>query len=477
MSNIFKQLSNKVTSVFRRDSWINRSTGFGLLDGRVGNTQVRSSIALSYQTLSEMYYGNGLAKRIVNCFVDDALRNGFLECADEEVKKAFKRLGIPKLVKEACYFSRLYGGSMIVAFLDDGLELSSPISEKRINKIINFRVFDKSQISWTDDDLNKNYLSTNFGKPDFYNISSLNLSVEAPNIRVHESRCKILDGVTTSHFKRHSNAGWGDSVLQACFDSLRYYGIMNEGSAEIINDFIQVIIKMNGLSDKLMQENGAQEIAMRAYSLDTSRSNANLILLDAENEDYEKKASSISGLSDLWDRFSESICAATGYPITRLFGRSPGGLNSTGTSDLTNYYDLVSAYRSDAIEPIIDWMINLLVNQTEWVGTKDIEWSFASLVEHTPLENAQLEEIYSKIDWGYIDRGAIDASEAWQERFGQGEFKKNIILKAPKVDDSLSQENIEILETMMVAPKKAEKKETELEKKTRKVIDSLFESI
>jgi phage-related protein (TIGR01555 family) len=449
-----------------------------MLDGRVGNTQVKPAEFLSYQTLSEMYYGNGLAKRIVNCFVDDALRNGFLECGDEEVKKTFKKLGIPKLIKEACYFSRLYGGSMIVAFLDDGLELSTPVSNKRINKIINFRVFDKNQISWTDDDLNKNYLSTNFGKPDFYNISSLNLAVESPNIRVHESRCKILDGVTTSHFKRHKNAGWGDSVLQACFDSLRYYGIVNEGSAEIINDFIQVIIKMNGLSDKLMQEGGSQEIAMRAYSLDTSRSNANLILLDAENEDYEKKASSISGLSDLWDRFSESICAATGYPITRLFGRSPGGLNSTGTSDLTNYYDLVSAYRSDAIEPIIDWMVNLLVNQAEWEGTKDIEWSFASLVEHTPLENAQLQKIYAEIDCMYIDRGAIDAGEAWQERFGQGEFRKDITLKVPEVDESLSEESIGLLESMIAAPKKAEeKKETELEKKTRKVIDSLYESV
>jgi hypothetical protein len=103
-----------------------------MLDGRVGNTQVKPAEFLSYQTLSEMYYGNGLAKRIVNCFVDDALRNGFLECGDEEVKKTFKKLGIPKLIKEACYFSRLYGGSMIVAFLDDGLELSTPVSNKRI---------------------------------------------------------------------------------------------------------------------------------------------------------------------------------------------------------------------------------------------------------------------------------------------------------------------------------------------------------
>ena len=473
-----QQLGNKITSVFRMDSWINNFTGFGLVDGRVGNTRVKSSTFLPYWTLSEMYYGNGLAKRIVNSFVDDALRNGFLECGDEDIKKTFKKLGLSKLIKEACYFSRLYGGSMIIAFLDDGLELHEPVSENRINKIINFRVFDKSQISWTEADLNRNYLSSNFSKPDIYTISSPNNTIEAPMLKVHETRCKILDGVTTSYLKRKTNAGWGDSVLQACFDSLRYYGLVNESSAEIIQDFIQVIIKINGLSAMMIKPGGKEQIQGRMKGLDFSRSTSNLIGIDADKEDYEKKSSSVAGLADLWDRFSESVCAATGYPATRLFGRSPGGLNSTGDSDLKNYYDLVSAYRSDEIEPIIDWILNLIVNQQEWKGEKEIEWSFASLVEQTPLEDAQLKKLYAEIDWGYIDRGAIEAGEAWQERFGKGEFKRDIELKQLEFDVNFSDEEVAIIGNLQKKEeqKQEAKKESETEKKAKKVLDNLFNS-
>lgn len=472
-----QQLGNKVTSVFRSDNWVNSSTGLGLLSGRVGNTRIKGSTYLSYSDLSEMYYGNGLAKRIVNSFVDDALRNGFLVCGNDKVKDAFKKLALPKVIKEACYFSRLYGGSIIVAFLDDGLDLKEPVSDTRINKIISFRVFDKSQISWQEADLNRDFLSPNFALPEFYTITSFKNSADTSILKIHASRCKVLDGITTSHLKRRTNLGWGDSVLQACYDSLRYYGIVAENSSEIINDFIQVIIKMNGLAHQIIKEGGKEAVAARMDAIDVSRSNSNLIFLDAEKEDYEKKSSSVSGLADLWDRFSESVCAATGYPATRLFGRSPGGLNSTGDSDLKNYYDLVSAYRSDEIEPIINWILNFITHQQEWGSDKDIEWSFASLVEQTPLEDAKLKKLYAEIDWGYIDRGAIDAGSTWQERFGKGEFQENIQLKQLERDaDFTDLEELEIISDL----KKEEsqiKEESNTERKAKKVLDSVFNSL
>jgi phage-related protein (TIGR01555 family) len=338
-------------------------------------------------------------------------------------------------------------------------------------------VFDKSQISWQEADLNRDFLSPNFALPEFYTITSFKNSADTSILKIHASRCKVLDGITTSHLKRRTNLGWGDSVLQACYDSLRYYGIVAESSAEIITDFIQVIIKINGLADKMVKDVGRQQIADRGDSIDESRSSANLIFLDSVGEDYEKKSSSVAGLADLWDRFSESVCAATGYPATRLFGRSPGGLNSTGDSDLKNYYDLVSAYRSDEIEPIINWILNFITHQQEWGSDKDIEWSFASLVEQTPLEDAKLKKLYAEIDWGYIDRGAIDAGNTWQERFGKGEFQENIQLKQLERDaDFTDLEELEIISDL----KKEEsqiKEESNTERKAKKVLDSVFNSL
>jgi phage-related protein (TIGR01555 family) len=463
-----KQLVKQVSGSFRSDNWRNASTGLGASRGRVSNTQVRQLPQLSVMELSELYRSNGLAKRIVNSFVDDALRNGFLVCNNTTLKEELKRLSLIKTIKEACYFSRLYGGSMLVVMLDDGLDFKEPVSTDRIQKIVSFKMFDKSQISWQESDINKDFLSPYFALPEFYTITPNNWS-DVGRLKIHASRCKILDGIVTDITGRRYNGGWGDSVLQACFDALRRYGIVAETSTEIITDFVQVILKINGLADKMVKEGGRQQIAARGAAIDESRSVANLIFLDSTGEDYEKKSSSVAGLAELWDRFSESICAVTGYPATRLFGKSPAGLNSTGTGDLKNYYDLVSAYRSDEVEPIIDWVTTFITSQKSWKGDVNIEWTFASLVEQSPLEDAELKKLYAEIDCMYIDRGAIDAGDTWQARFGSGTFKENIELSKLEQEDLSDIEELELLTSIQ--------KESAVESKAQQVVNDIYQSI
>ena len=63
--------------------------------------------------------------------------------------------------------------------------------------------------------------------------------------------------------------------------------------------------------------------------------------------------------------------------------------------------------------------------------------TFASLEEPSELEFADIKKKYAEIDSLYIDRGAIDAKTAWQERFGSGEFKYNIKL-SPELESDIS---------------------------------------
>ena len=449
---IFDKAKSTINSLFekRTDSWINSSTGLGLHRGRVGATRVKMPAVLGFDDLSNLYTSNGLARRIVNSLVDDSMRGNFIDVSDDEVKEEFKRLNLIKYIKETCYFSRLFGGAILVAFVDDGQDMDKPLNKKNLYKIVHFKVFDKQWITWYENDIIRPYLSERFGLPEFYYLNSPWHTQELM-LKVHHSRCFLLDGVCTTEMRRRQRQNFGDSVLQSCFDNLRQYGLVSEASAEIVNDFIQVIVKLNGLASNMSRQGGREDLAMRAESLDLTRSTANLIFLDADKEDYEKKASSVAGLSDLWGKFAESMCAATGYPMTRLFGRSPGGLNSTGENDMRNYYDLVSAYRNDELAPLIDWLMNLITLQKTWEGEKEIEWNFCNLVEQTPLENAELKKKYAEIDAMYIDRGAIDAGEAWQERFGGEEFKEDIQLKKqePQEDPLLDKETEAMMNSIL----------------------------
>jgi hypothetical protein len=121
--------------VFRQDHWQNRLTNIGSSLSRTGQAQVKGYKKLIYSELSSLYSGNGLARRIVQCLVDDAVRSGFFNSANDDLKKEFKRLKVNNVLKEAGYFSRLYGGSLILLIIDDGLSLEEPLNEKRINKI------------------------------------------------------------------------------------------------------------------------------------------------------------------------------------------------------------------------------------------------------------------------------------------------------------------------------------------------------
>ena len=458
----------------RSDNWTNSMTNLGVNSSRVNSTKVGFLPLLDYMTLDEMYKSNGLAQKIVNIIVDDAMR-GFIE-ADYDLLQEMSRIKLKQRITDGCYAGRLYGGALLVAFVDDGLELEKPVNLNRIDKIISIKVFDKSQVTWFGGDLNTNYGSEHFGEPEFYTINSYSNVVDVGVIKVHRSRCFLMNGATTTNRMRLYNGGWDLSIMQSCFGALRNYGIVTDSSAEIIQDFVQVIFKMDGLALKLIEEGGEAAIKKRLAYIDVSRSITNSLLIDAEAEDYEKRASSVAGLADLWDRFSEVICSVTGYPATKLFGRSPAGMNSTGDSDMKNYYDMVGAYRSDQVQPAIDWIVELLEHQKTWKNKpKTFDWEFPSLVSPSDLETAKIKKEYAEIDCMYIDRGAIDASQAWQQRFGQEKFNYNIKLDVPETDTLLEEE------AGLIAELKAEKDKATFDNKesakTKKIMDSLYQKI
>ena len=77
----------------------------------------------------------------------------------------------------------------------------------------------------------------------------------------------------------------------------------------------------------------------------------------------------------------------------------------------------------------------MLKHQQSWKNKpSSLDWTFPAL--HTPSEKelAEIKKQYAEIDIMYVDRGGISASKAWQERFGQGEFQKDI--KLPISEDN-----------------------------------------
>lgn len=421
MKKYFQGFFNKAQS---NDSWSNNTTGIGAYNSRVNSTRYVGVDTIDVSTLSSLYRDDGIAKRIVDLVVDDALR-GFIEAEDELLKELF-RLNFKQKITECAYFARLYGGAAIVAFSDDGGEMDTPINFNRLRKVVKLVIYDRRNITWDVDDVNKNYYEESYGEPNVYTIHT----ADSETIRVHRSRCCFLGGTTTTDDVRRSNGGWDDSVLQPVYDALLNYGAVKTSSAEVVQDYNQKVLSVSGL-DALLASGGYNRIKNRIKSLDLEVSNAQMLVVDSNKEKYEKHTSSASGLADLWDKFAETLSATTGIPMSRLFGLGSSGLNNNSDNDVKNWHDVVEAYRVDQLTPCIEWMVEMVSQQSMWLNKdrpKDYDWYFSSLDTPNEEELAKVKLLTAQVDNIYVGMGAIDARALYSLRYSSGSFQTEITI-------------------------------------------------
>ena len=83
----------------------------------------------------------------------------------------------------------------------------------------------------------------------------------------------------------------------------------------------------------------------------------NTIAIDADGEDYGFQTFQFSGVKDVIDATCNMLSALTNIPQTILFGRAPAGENSTGESDMENWYSFVGRLQRLTVRPVL---LNLL---------------------------------------------------------------------------------------------------------------------
>lgn len=402
------------------DGWQNVLVNLGNSNDPNQHSYFKDKGRIPYSILEDLYRSDGIARRIVDVITDDALRP-WLSC-EPELQNEFKRLKIKENLTNLSKWSRLFGGAVCVLFCDDSKDFSDPLKIESNRKILQLRVYERSKVSYTHQDLDDDPYSENFGMPKFYSIYPANGGV----YKVHYTRTYRLDGLDLPTNERIKNEGWGESVLQPVYESLKTYGMISQASANILRDFIQVVIGIKGLTD-MIRDGEDDLVTQRAKLIDMTRSVANSIFLDADGETYSKQASSVSGLSDLWDRFALNVCSATGIPATKLLGRAPNGLNATGESDIRNYYDMVESYRQDTLDPFISWIIKIIAAQTQLkFKPYHFEYIWNSIWQMSENEKADLKLKLAQVDSAYIDRGAADGEFLYHLRYGQKDFDPNV---------------------------------------------------
>jgi phage-related protein (TIGR01555 family) len=423
------------------DAWENPYTGHRTARDKLSQSRAQSvDPSTDRQTYEDIYHGDDLGARIVDELVEDMVRKWIRlgvtmrDDADaaENVDAANDMLGAldeldaKAAVTEALQWARVFGGSLIFVGADDGGggnldSMAEPLRENAIRDIKFLEVYDR----W-DVDIASEYtdpLNPKFGQPETYRVQNQGLTrglTERSDFLIHETRTIRFDGVRVNKRRKLRNNGWHDSAYIRIQAILSEFSISWSSAAQLLADFAPMIFKSPGL-DMALAQDGGNVVLDRMQQLDIYRSTVRMMPID-EGEELARQVTPVTGMDGLLAAFILRLCAAARMPVTKLFGQSPAGLNSTAEGDLSFWYDRVEAHQSSDLKKPLKRLIQLLwlckTGPTGGVEPRSWDLEFEKLWQMSQLEEAQARKAQSETDNNYIDSGVLMPGEVSQSRFG-----------------------------------------------------------
>lgn len=332
-----------------------------------------------------MYYADPIAARIVDALPGAAMRRGYK--ADDSLREDADRLGLDAAVLKLMQWGRRDGGALLFPGLPAG-DLKKPLTPGEVGRtgvVRFFRVVPRRRVTiltWDEDPLSPRY-----GQPAVYQI----LSRRGAVVHVHATRVWRWDGVEDDDSDEAGLAGWSWSVLHRPYEALRDFATATGSLSTLLADASQAVWKMQGVAKAAAVAKLNELVAVRMGWADQARGAGKAVVIDKDGEDFARVATPLSGIPESVDRLMALVSAACGIPQTILFGRSPAGMNATGESDLTIWYDQVRE-EQPKIAALLRWCYRLLG------AAEDLEVTFPPLWEPTETEAAGVEKTKADVD-------------------------------------------------------------------------------
>lgn len=424
----------RIKNIIKNDGWMNLFSGLGTKADKKKSTKAVPTGFLYDAELEIVYADDGLGARIVDLLPDDMMKQGWhyefeneKEGMDEHSKvydEVFKNIRANDKINKALKWARLYGGALILLGVYDGEKLEQPLNLNKIKNFENLKIIPRNNVQYGLFEFQMDETKPHYGQVEYYWVSFFT-GKKYENVKIHYSRVIELHGVEIPS----SDASiipmefryWGISVLQRVQDRLKELAGSFGSIANLLQEVAIGKYKYKDLAEIMATEGGEKMVQNRLQAMDLMKSTFHSILMDVD-ENFERDTLSLGGVSDVLYKFMMLTSASTGYPMTKLFGISPGGLNSTGDSDMYQYYDMVRAKQQTDLLPIIERLVHII---SEWQRIPEPKIEFNPLEQMTEKEQAELEEKKADTEYkkmqtyqGYIDMGIMSPEVAEELEFG-----------------------------------------------------------
>lgn len=443
----------------REDGYVNLLNKYGTSQDNSEAYQFEREPIIPDMQLTGLYEGNGLFSKIIDTPAEEALKHGFdLNLKNDEVN-AFVEEALDELEWEeksatAIKWARLYGGALIVMLINDGGGLEQPVNWQNVKSIDELRVYERAIVQPDYSSLYRQDYGgkgegnrvSKFGQPEFYYVSSVYGS-----FRVHESRCLVFrNGVLPEQTSNSIYRFWGMPEYVRIRRALRETVTAHTDSVKLLERSVQAIYSMKGLATLLTTDDGENQVLKRLNVIDTARGILNSLVIDADGENYDFKTFQFSGVKDVIDATCNMLSALTNIPQTILFGRSPAGMNATGTSDFESYYNFVEKIQRLMLKRNLRTLLDVIFRAGIASGAVEEEpdyklefnplWSLSdteqATVDQTKAQTAQIKAQTAQV---YVDMQALDPTEVRKRLASDEEFDVEDIISEGEDDDDLLQ--------------------------------------
>jgi len=454
MAENFVDLGHNGDSIVRADGLVNALTGMGT--GR-DKSQYTSSTPIVFLTQEELenLYSEWIPKRIVDIVAEQSTRKGFKVLFGGEGAAAEEVAGIEQVVEDlyilenlglASKNARLFGGSVILLYIDDGRSADQPVDFRNIRSVEGMEVLDRWQIAPM---INEDSLY-DYSKATYYQIISGDLIRQPQLVKIHKDRVLRFDGEWLPYRIRQRNYGWGMSTLQSVYDSFRFYSTGISSAATLLTEFDIFVHKLRGLSS-MLAAGKEKDVRDRLVLNDMSKSIYRGYAIDAEKEELEFISRNFGGIGEILEKLRIDIIGASQIPHTILFGESPGGLGSTGRSEERDFAKHLGDYQSTHYKRSLQHLMKIIMLSKDGPtnGRLPESWriKFNDLFELNEREKADVRARVAAVDGRYIQLGVLHPKEVADARYGGSEWSMELTL-----DPSLPRELPQATGEMKVPP-------------------------
>lgn len=439
--------SDAIRGLMTFDSFANSMArlGFGQPNVAEGAEYPNTRMTRAYQLWNSIYRSSWVARKIIDVYPADMLKNwikivsGLDPDQITKLNKIIRRTKTKEKLKLGLQWGRLYGGAAALILIDgDDDKLDEPLDYDNImpGTYKGLMILDRWSGIYPSIELISDINDPDFGLPEYYTVNIANTEINALNnstsidkdgigsgIKVHNSRIIRFPGRELPYWEKIQEIYWGESELEIVYEELKKRDNTSYNIASMIFLANIRVLQMNDLGQLLGA--GSEQAKKNLYNVIEAQNelmnNMGIYVMDKDDE-FTIHNYTFSGLDEIYQSFMLDVAGASEMPVTKLFGREPSGFNSTGESDLKQYYDSVAEKQETYLLPAIDKLLPIVCMSTFGAIPDDLDWKFNPVYQITNKDMAELAQSYSTPVFEALGAGIITKSIALKELRQQSEI-------------------------------------------------------